>query len=550
MPWESGLQPDPIQIIEAGILPPPAEALSLLGGKAFNLVVLAAMGLPVPPGFVLPTSLCAQWIADGPPPMDEFRARVAGPLSRLEQATGLAFGDARRPLLVSVRSGPPISMPGMLDTILNVGLTRATLPGMMALTGDPRLVWDCYARLVRSYGQVVHGLDPAPFEDASAGALLAGQAGSLSDLDTLSLRGLASRYLDIFEDLSGRAFPDTPMEQLLLSVDAVFRSWESERAKTYRRIRSLTDQPGTAVTVQRMVYGNSGPKSGSGVGFTRDPATGEKRLYLDFSFDAQGDDVVSGRRRVTPAITLSRIMPQVAQGLEHVARQMEDRFHDMQDFEFTVEDGRLFLLQTRAGKRSAWARLKIAVDMVREGLIGVEEALRQLDGLDYAAITRRRVVGVHGDAIAKGTPAGIGAATGAIVMSADVARQFARQGRPAILVSNDLLTEDIEGIASAEGLLAAHGGRTSHAAVVARELGKVAIVGCADLVVAPDRKNCVIAGRRFDSGAEITLDGESGSIYEGRITIDEVRPYDELATVESWMRAGPGMPPGIALPSG
>ena len=389
MPWESGLPPDAIQIIEPGGLPPAEDALDAVGGKAFNLLKLAAQGFPVPAGFVLPTSLCASWIADGPPSADAFRALTAGSLDRVERAAGLGFGDAKRPLLVSVRSGAPVSMPGMLDTVLNIGLTRATLPGLIALTGNPRLAWDCYIRLIESYASAVEGLDLAPFD------ALAGKTGTAA-LDTLSLRDLAQRYLDLFEDLSGKAFPDDPLKQLRAAVSAVFRSWDSERAKSYRRIHALEGLPGTAVTVQRMVYGNAGPRSGAGVGFTRDPATGEKTLYLDFAFDAQGEDVVSGRRSLTPAAELARLLPDVSRALEHTAGQLEQVFRDAQDFEFTVEEGQLFLLQTRAAKRSAWARLKIATDLVREDVIAPKEALRRLEGLDLSAIVRQRVAARHG----------------------------------------------------------------------------------------------------------------------------------------------------------
>jgi pyruvate,orthophosphate dikinase len=534
MPWESGLQRDGIQMIEPGGVPPAEGALAAVVGKAFNLMKLAALSLPVPQGFVLPTSMCARWIASGPPSLEEFRGLAAGPLDRLQHLSGLGFGDPHKPLLVSVRSGAPVSMPGMLDTVLDVGLTSTTLPGLIALTGNPRLAWDCRLRLVESYAKTVHGLDLTPFDEARARATAAADASGSADLDTLSLRGLVLQYLDMFEDHAGEPFPDDPVKQLLGAVDAVFRSWDSERAKSYRRINSLTGLPGTAVTVQRMVYGNAGPGSGAGVGFTRDPATGEKRLYLDFAFDAQGEDVVSGRRRLTPTTELSRLMPEASQVLERVAARLEQAFGDAQDFEFTIEEGQLFLLQTRDAKRSAWARLKIAVDLVREGLIRPEEALRRLEGLDLSLIVRRRVVGQLGDPIATGVPAGIGVVTGAIAMSIESARVQAANGPGVILVRNDIATDDIEGIVCSDGVLTAQGGRTSHAAVVARELGKVAIVGCVDLQVSDDEKSCVIAGHRFENGARITLDGETGRIYVGAVEVAEERPDEELKQAEAW----------------
>lgn len=528
------MQPEGVQIIESGGLAPPDEALTAFGGKAFNLLKLAAMGFPVPPGFVLPTTMCANWIANGRPSPEDFRVFVSGPLNRLERAAGLGFGDPRRPLLVSVRSGAPASMPGMLDTVLNIGLTRATVPGLIALTGNPRLVWDCYFRLIVSYATTIHRLDASPFDEVSAAALTTAGVASLTELDTLALRDVVLRFLDLFQDMTGEAFPEDPLDQLLRAVDAVFRSWDSERARSYRRINRLEGLPGTAVTVQRMVYGNAGPKSGAGVGFTRDPSTGEKKLYLDFAFDAQGEDVVAGRRRLTPTTELVRVLPEVSRSLEHIAIKLEETFRDAQDFEFTVEEGELFLLQTRRAKRSAWARLKIAVDLVREGLVGQEEALRRLDGLDLASLVRRRAVSRGGDAIGQGIPAGIGVATGSIALTIDAARTRAAQGEAVILVRNDIATEDIDGIATAGGVLTARGGRTSHAAVVARELGKVAIVGCRDLQLSTDETSCTIAGRLFRNGDRITLDGETGRIYTGIVEVAEERPIEELALVNGW----------------
>ena len=533
MPWESGLQSDTIQIIGLGGRPPVDGALTAVGGKAFNLLKLAALGFPVPPGFVLPTSMCAGWSAAAPSPED-FRALVAGPLDAVEKIAGLGFGDASRPLLVSVRSGAPASMPGMLDTVLNVGLTRATLPGLIALTGNARLAWDCYLRLIESYAASVHGLATTHFDEAAAKAFaVAGVASSL-ELDTLSVRNLARDYFDIFADVTGHAFPDDPYLQLFNAVGAVFHSWDSERAKSYRRINRLEDLPGTAVTVQRMVFGNAGPRSGSGVGFTRNPATGENHLYLDFAFDAQGEDVVSGRRRLTPSAEIARILPEVSKSLDNISTGLEHAFRDAQDFEFTVEDGELFLLQTREAKRSAWARLKIAVDLVREGIIDPREALRRLDGLDLSSLKRRRLADGLGKAIAEGVAAGIGVATGAVAFSIEDARKLAEQGQPAILVRNDIATDDIDGIVSAAGILTARGGRTSHAAVVARELGKVAIVGCRALQFSADGKNCAIAGHAFEPGAQLTLDGESGRTYAGAVAVDEEAPLEDLAQVEAW----------------
>jgi pyruvate,orthophosphate dikinase len=481
--------------------------------------------------------MCQRWISDGPPSEDEFRALVAGPLDRLRNATGLGFGDPRNPLLVSVRSGASVSMPGMLETVLDVGLTHTTLPGLIAATGNPRLAWDCYLRLIRSYAATVEAIPPAPFESAEARAIAAAGAASLAELNTLDLRKLVIEELDIFRDASGEPLPQDCLQQLLCAVDAVFRSWNADKAKRYRCINRLEHLPGTAVTVQRMVYGNAGPHSGAGVGFTRDPATGDKQLYLDFAFDAQGEDVVAGRHSLTPAADLTRLMPEIVRSLNLIAPRLEQIFHDAQDFEFTVEEGRLFLLQARDAKCAPWARLRIAVDLANEGLITPEEALRRIDGLDFSKLVRRHVAAQSGPPVAHGIPAGAGVATGEVAFTGDAVRKFSAQGRAVILVRNDIATEDIDAIASADGVLTARGGRTSHAAVVARELGKVAIVGCRELEISDAGASCTIAGHRFENGAQLTLDGETGNIYSGAVSVVEERPEAELAQLASWRAA-------------
>ncbi len=534
---ESGLQPDTILSIGPGSAPPTDSMRMLLGGKAYNLLRLAAEGFQVPPAFVLPTSMCARWISDGPPPLDEFRALVVAAMSRLEGASGLRFGDTHAPLLVSVRSGAPVSMPGMLDTVLNVGITRATMPGLVGMTGNPRLAWDCYLRLIESYAGAVRGMGPQPFKDAAAKKIKSLGAAGLRDIDTLALRDLAFEYLELFSDAAGEPFPDDPFVQLLAATDAVFRSWDSPRARSYRRINGLDGLPGTAVAVQRMVFGNAGPRSGAGVGFTRDPATGERRLYFDFAFDAQGEDVVSGRCRVAAPNETERLLPDAVHSLRNTAERLEKVFGDAQDFEFTIEEGLLYLLQTRDAKRSAWARLKIAVDLAREGLIGKDEALRRVKGLDLGHLTRRCLSGADGAPIARGVAAGIGVATGAVVFAVDAAREESKSGRKVILVRNDIATEDIDGIASAAGVLTARGGRTSHAAVVAREFGKVAIVGCAALEISPDARSCTIGGRRLNGGDIVTLDGDSGDVYAGAVSVTEKRPEAEILQIEAWKRS-------------
>lgn len=530
------MQPEGILMIEPGGVSPPEDLRLRAGNKAYNLLKLAALGFPVPPGFVLPTTMCRNWIEGSRPSLAEFKTAYAGTLERLERASGLRFGDFRKPLLVSVRSGAPVSMPGMLDTVLNVGLTQTTIPGFVALTGNPRLAWDCYRRLIESYAQSVHNANLAPFEEITAATLATAKAASLAEVDTIALRDLARRSEQVFVKETGAHFPSDPYVQLLNSIDSVFRSWNSERAQVYRRVNGLDDLPGTAVTVQRMVFGNAGAGSGSGVGFTRDPATGEKHLYVDFAFDAQGEDVVSGTKRVSTDTELRKILPDVAESLDGMAARLERVFGYAQDFEFTVAEGQLYLLQTRDAKCSDWARLKIAVDLVDEGALSPEDARRRLDNLNPDTLERKRVVSGEA-AIAMGIPASIGVATGAVALTIESAKVAMTEGRPAILIRNDILTEDIEGIVAAEGILTMRGGRTSHAAVVARELGKVAIVGCRELNIAEDEKTCTIGTTIFEPGSLLTIDGETGSIYAGSVQFTTEKPELALVKWKSWERA-------------
>ena len=527
------MQHEGILMIEPGSVPPPEDMRARAGGKAYSLLKLAALGFPVPAGFVLPTTMYRGWAEAAKPSLAEFKSTYAGTIERLERASALRFGDFRKPLLVSVRSGAPVSMPGMLDTVLNVGLTQNTIPGFIALTGNPRLAWDCYRRLIESYALSVHRADLAPFKEATAEALSAAKASTLAELDTIALRELATDAVRVFSETTGTHFPDDPYVQLLNAIDAVFRSWNSERAKSYRRINALDDMLGTAVTVQCMVFGNAGAGSGAGVAFTRNPATGEKRLYLDFAFDAQGEDVVSGRKRVSTDAELRKVMPEVATTLDDMAARLERVFGYAQDFEFTVTEGQLYLLQTRDAKCSDWARLKIAVDLVEEGVLRPEDACQRLDGLNPGTLVRKRVTAA-GSAVAAGIPAAIGVATGAIAFTLEDAKTAAAEGKSVILVRNDILTEDIEGIVAAAGVLTARGGRTSHAAVVAREFGKVAVVGCRDLHIAADEKSCTIGDTVLAAGDQLSLDGETGAIYRGAVEITAEEPDASLAKWASW----------------
>jgi pyruvate,orthophosphate dikinase len=466
-----------------------------------------------------------------------MRPLLASQVQRLERDSGLAFGSSRKPLLVSVRSGAAVSMPGMMETLLNVGLTESSLRGLLRMTGNPRLVWDSYRRLVQSFAEVVHRCPRAPFETALATELQAAGVSRPQELDYRSLETLARRYLAVFESLSGHEFPQDPMDQLESAVRAVFESWNAEKAKVYRRMNRIDENTGTAVTIQRMVFGNAGGTSGSGVAFTRDPATGEDQLYMDFMFNAQGEDVVSGRRAFGEPVALEDALPDAFRALHDARHVLEAEFRDAQEIEFTVENGKLYFLQTRSAKRTPWAALRIAVEQANQGLIDRRTALAHLSAYDLAAIQEVRLEAVDGARLlCRAEPASIGVASGAIALDAQAASRFAGAGRDVILVREETSTDDIAGIATAGGILTALGGRTSHAVVVARQLAKVCIVGCRELVIDFPARRCAIAGEWFNEGDVICLDGRSGQVFAGEPLRVVERPTAYLAEVEKWRR--------------
>lgn len=531
---------DPVWLIDStarGTAIPPPEQVGL---KAHNLMRMARLGLPVPPALVLGVDLCVDYLSgDG----QRLGALLRSHMRGLEAASGLAFGSPRRPLLVSVRSGAAASMPGALESVLNVGLTETTLRGLLRLHGNPRLAWDCYRRLVQTYAEVVRRCPSEPFERALQQRLAAEGAERARDLDATALARLAAEFLTLYRSLAGAPFPQDPWEQLEEATAAVFRSWNAPKAVVFREMSHVAGVAGTAVAIQMMVFGNAGGTSGSGVGFTRDPATGENRLYVDFLFGAQGEDVVSGRQAISGSEALGLVLPAVRDEIVAALPALEAEFGDAQDFEFTIEEGRLYLLQTRIGKRTPWAALRIAVDMVTEGLITPTEALRRLGGLDLSALERRRLRPEPGvGPLARGTPAGLGAATGVIALSAGRARDVAAAGTSVILVRRDITTADIVGINAAAGVLTALGGRTSHAAVIARQLDKVCVVGCTGLLIDPDGTHVTLGGRRFTEGDALSLDGDSGAVYSGILPVERERPEAELRCVDGWRGAGASTP--------
>lgn len=504
----------------------PAEGIpgpAAIGFKAHNLARMAALGLPVPPAFVLGTGWCAQ--AERLTP-----AAWQDALAALSRTTGQSLGDVRRPLLLSVRSGAPVSMPGMMETLLNIGLCDATVPGLLRQTGNPRMVWDAYRRLVAGYGEVVLGLEAALF-DADLAQVAAGR--DERELDFIELRTLTRAHLATVQRASGRPFPQQPHDQLNAAIQAVFASWHAPKARDYRRLKQLDDAMGTAVTVQRMVFGNAGGTSGAGVGFTRHPSTGERQPWVDFLFNAQGEDVVSGRRSARGHDELAEVAPAVWAELLDATHRLEAEFRDMQDFEFTVENSHLYLLQTRSGKRTAQAAARIALDLADEGLIPRDEALARTAELDADHLAVARVVGAEGgqplQPLAHAVSAAHGVAIGEIAL--DEARAQSRQaaGAPVVLLRPEAETRDIVALDIAQGLLTTRGARTSHAAVVARQLGKVCLVGCETLQIDLTRRSVRLGEQTLAEGDLITLDGHTGAVYLGAArTVREV-PEDLLA---------------------
>jgi len=428
-------------------------------------------------------------------------------------------------------------MPGMMETVLNIGLNAGTVEALIRMTGNPRLAWDSYRRLVQSYSEVVANLPTEPFDSLVASALTNSEVDDERDLDHRDLRTLTTAMLDCYRTLVGSAFPVEPQEQLAAAATAVFRSWDAPKAVTYRRLNHISDKAGTAVTVQTMVFGNAGGESGSGVGFTRNPALGTKEFYFDFQFNAQGEDIVAGRQHLGDKDRLQLILPEVWTRLNEICHDLEVLFHDAQDFEFTVQSGTLFLLQARRAKRTDWAALAIAVDMVVEGLLTPAEALANIDGIKLDTVVRTSFAPPVPETLAVAQVASMGVASGAVALDSDAVRRFAKKGTSAILVRRETVTTDIEGMALATGILTASGGRTSHAAVVARQLGKVCLVACPRLGIDLDKRQCTIGDVVLNEGDLLSLDGNTGAVHLGCLTPVIERPKRALDAIAIW-RAG------------
>ncbi len=507
----------------------------VLGGKGKGLADMTRAGVPVPPGFTITTAACRWYSAHGGTLPADFEEGQRAALAQLESACGKKLGDPIDPLLVSVRSGAMISMPGMMDTILNLGLNDRSVQGLAERTENPRFAWDCYRRFLSMFGNVVLGIDKDEFEHPLTALRKKRRVKSDAELAAPDLRALVEQYQKIVRRHSGREFPQDPAEQLTLARNAVFQSWMGDRAVTYRRLNKIPDDLGTAVNVQAMVFGNLGETSGTGVGFTRDPATGENKFYGEYLLNAQGEDVVAGIRTPRPITELEKDLPEAYAELVEITQRLERHYRDVQDFEFTIQEGKLYLLQTRTGKRTGQAAVRIAVDMVESGLLTKAEALLRVDPESLNQLLHGRV---DPDAdvtpIAKGLAASPGAAVGRAVFTADDAEKWAARGEKVVLVRKETVPDDIHGMAAAQGILTATGGMTSHAAVVARGMGTCCVSGVSAIAVNERARNFVVEGRTVKQGDVISLDGSRGLLFLGPVPTLEPGLTPSFAKFLAW----------------
>ena len=514
-----------------------ADMRNLLGGKGANLAEMTNIGLPVPQGFTITTEACTQYYEDGREINGEIRAQIDEYIGKMEEITGKKFGDKKNPLLVSVRSGARASMPGMMDTILNLGLNEEVVNAIAEMSGNPRWAWDCYRRFIQMYSDVVMEVGKKYFEELIDEMKEKRGVKQDVELTTEDLKELAAQFKAEYKEKIGEDFPDDPKEQLMGAIKAVFRSWDNPRANVYRRDNDIPYSWGTAVNVQSMAFGNMGDDCGTGVAFTRDPATGEKGLFGEFLTNAQGEDVVAGVRTPMKIAEMEQKFPEAFKQFTEVCQTLEKHYRDMQDMEFTVEHGKLYMLQTRNGKRTAQAALKIACDLVDEGMRTEEEAVamidpRNLDTLlhpqfDAAALKAATPVG-------KGLGASPGAACGKIVFSAEDAENWAGRGEKVVLVRLETSPEDITGMKVSQGILTVRGGMTSHAAVVARGMGTCCVSGCGDIVMDEANKTFTLGGKEFHEGDYLSIDGTTGKIYDGQIKTVDAKIAGEFGRVMAW----------------
>lgn len=510
---------------------------AMFGGKGANLAEMTSLGMPVPQGFIVSTEACTQYYKDGRMINDAILGQIKTKLAELEKISGKKFGSVENPLLVSVRSGARVSMPGMMDTILNLGLNDEVVEGLARLSGNPRFAYDSYRRFIQMFSDVVMQQDKSKYERILDQIKEKKHVQYDKDLTADDLKEIVKLFKDLYKKGQGEDFPQDPQVQLVEAVKAVFRSWDNDRANVYRRMHDIPYEWGTAVNVQCMVFGNMGEDSGTGVAFSRNPATGENVFYGEYLMNAQGEDVVAGIRTPQPIATLEQQNPAVYKQFVAIAKKLEKHNKDMQDMEFTIEKGKLYMLQTRNGKRTAKAALKIAVDLVNEKLITEKEALmmldpKQLDALlhpqfDAAALKKAKV-------IAEALPASPGAACGKICFTAERAKELGGKKEKVVLVRLETSPEDIEGMAASQGVLTARGGMTSHAAVVARGMGTACVAGCSAIKFAPDEKSFTLNGKKYKEGDVISFDGSTGKIYDGAVATEPAKISGEFATIMAW----------------
>ncbi len=510
---------------------------NLLGGKGANLAEMTNLGLPVPQGFTITTEACTQYYEDGRKINDEIMDQIMVHIGKMEEITGKKFGDKENPLLVSVRSGARASMPGMMDTILNLGLNEEVVEVLAAKSGNPRWAWDCYRRFIQMFSDVVMEVGKKYFEELID--KMKTKKGVTQDVDLTAddLKELAEQFKAEYKEKIGKDFPSDPKEQLMEAIKAVFRSWDNPRANVYRRDNDIPYSWGTAVNVQMMAFGNMGETSGTGVAFTRDPATGEKHLMGEFLMNAQGEDVVAGVRTPQKIDQLKEVMPEVYEQFVGICNTLEDHYRDMQDMEFTIEDKKLYMLQTRNGKRTAKAALKIACDLVDEGMIDEKKAVAMIDPRNLDTLLHPQF---DQEALKKAQPAARalaaspGAACGKVVFTAEDAKEWAARGEKVVLVRLETSPEDIEGMKAAQGILTVRGGMTSHAAVVARGMGTCCVSGCSDIAMDEENKKFVLAGKEYHEGDWLSLDGSTGNIYDGIIPTVDAAIAGEFGRIMGW----------------
>jgi pyruvate,orthophosphate dikinase len=507
----------------------------LLGGKGIGLAEMTQMGVPVPAGFTITTDACRAYMSNGKMLPDGVEEEIERHLGALAEKTGKPFGDMKDPLLVSVRSGAAVSMPGMMDSILNLGLNDEAVVGLARATGNERFANDSYRRLIQMYGEVVDGIDGHRFEQALTDLKKSRGVAQDVDLSADDLAGLIDTYRAVYRQATDRDFPQDPRDQLTRAVRAVFDSWDSPRARVYRRTYDIPDELGTAVNVVQMVFGNKGDESGTGVAFTRDPSTGEHGLYGEFLTNAQGEDVVSGIRTPEPLANMEQKLPAAFERLLETMRRLEEHYRDMQDIEFTVEDNELYLLQTRSAKRTAAAAVKAAVDMADEALISREDAVVRIDPAQLDQLLHPMIdPTAEWEVATRGLNASPGAACGAIVLDADAAEQRGKAGESVILVRWETTPDDIHGLIQAAGILTAHGGMTSHAAVVARGMGKPCVAGCEGLSIDIDARTITVGDETLKEGDLLTIDGGTGAVIVGEVPLVAPEVNDDLETILGW----------------